>query len=156
MLQDQPHEYISHFFPLSRDAPRKAVWHIKSKGPKAAPSSTSWSTQQHSGCSCSSILHLTGGETTHRSQLATASKYLLCSTSEPPFTSPAQSYSFCPKTRMVVPVFSTQRSLPQSRQEVLWENTLPFPDPPVTEKSTGVILEGNCKGCIFSKRNTAF
>lgn len=134
MLQDQPHEYISHFFPPSRDAPRKPYVHMKSKGPRAAPSSTSWSTQQHSGCSCSSILHLTGGETTHRSQLATASKYLLRSTSEPPFTSPAQSSSFCPKTRMVIPVFSTQRSLPQSRQEVLWENTLPFPDLPVREK----------------------
>lgn len=55
----------------------------------------------------------------HRSQLASASKHLPHCISEPSFTSTAQSSSPCPKARMVVPVFSTQRSLPQSsRPEV--------------------------------------
>lgn len=82
-------------------------------------------------------------------------KALSCSTSEPSFPSAAQSSSSCPKTRMVVPVSSTQILQATGLQG----DTSLFPNPPVTEKSTKllwkVIVKVGSLGKAPSPRNKA-
>lgn len=55
MLQDQPHEYISHFFPPSRDAPRKAVCPheeqgVQGRGPGGTAAAPSYIQQEVRPC----------------------------------------------------------------------------------------------------------